>query len=62
MGPKGILAIIAKGKPKGMMEEEEEDEGMHDESHGDMLAEILGVPEEDKGTFLEALKGFIQSC
>lgn len=78
MAPKGILAIIAKASGKKPMmgghhdpdigdgdgdEEMDVDSSEEsDESHGDVLAEILGISDEDKPAFLEALKGVIREC
>lgn len=64
----GLLAILSKAKPGKPSEESAEPKGMSESTedpgmeYGDELASILGVSEDDKQAFLDALSGYVRSC
>lgn len=63
----GLLAILSpkdgasKGAPSD--EDEDKDEASSSEAgYGTELADLLGVAKEDRGSFNDALAGFVRKC
>ena len=63
------MAALGKAVPKGKMDvESAEPEGAAESSesseqeYGDVLADVLGVEEADRSSFLDALRGYVKAC